>query len=318
MATKPKPTIPNPLKAAAPLLTRAAAFLGVFVLLSGIMGPHIISHGLVNKDGFQIYGGAGKALLFGLLALLLLIERRGAVPKLQSWHITNVIWLILSGLALTSAWIGVDRLIGGASSLAWPLLIHVSLVASVAAAAGGSYGPSNLRLLAKTYRRELLISLGLAAGFFIFLYAVYALWKVLAAIVLHSVRWLLSLAGLNAAIVPPRTLLLDKFGIDIAQYCSGIESIALFTGLYAIVGTLDWQRFDIRKFLLIFPVALLVLFALNILRVYLLILAGYYINPHIAFSLFHTYAGMLFFIIYSMLFWAIAYRWMLRKTSSND
>jgi exosortase/archaeosortase family protein len=317
VATKPKPTVPNSYKAAAPLLTRAAAFLGVFVLLSGIMGPHIIGHGLVDRDGFQIYGGAGKALLFGLLALLLLIQRRPAVPKLQPWRVTNVTWLVLSGLALTSAWVGVDRLINGASSLVWPLLVHISLIASVVLAAGGTFGPGNLRLLAKTYRHELLIALGLAIGFFVFLYAVYGLWKVLAAIVLHSVRWLLNLTNINATILPPRTLLLNKFGIDVAQYCSGIESIALFTALYALIGVLDWRRFNHRRFLYIFPAALVVLFILNILRVFALILGGYYINPQIAFSLFHTYAGMLFFILYSLIFWAISYKWMLAERTDS-
>lgn len=312
MATKPKITASDTIKAAAPLLTRTAAFLGVFVLLSGIMGPHIIGNGLVDKDGFQIYGGAGKALLFGLLALLLLIQRNKKSISLQPWQPTNAIWLILSGLALATAWVAVDKLIGGASGLGWPLLVHVSLLASVAFAAGGTFGPNNLRLLAKTYRRELLISLALAAGFFVFLYIVYGLWKVLAAIVLHSVRWLLNLVGLNVAVLPPRTLLLNKFGIEIAQYCSGIESIALFTALYALIGILDWQRFNHRKYLYIFPIALLILFGLNILRVFGLILAGYYINPQIAFSLFHTYAGMVFFIIYSLIFWAVSYKWMLK------
>ncbi|HEY5441947.1 MAG TPA: hypothetical protein VIJ68_00230, partial [Candidatus Saccharimonadales bacterium] len=65
MATKPKQTDSSSIKTAAPLLTRAAVFLGVFILFSGIIGPRLISHHLVDKDGFQIYGGAGKALLFG-------------------------------------------------------------------------------------------------------------------------------------------------------------------------------------------------------------------------------------------------------------
>jgi exosortase/archaeosortase family protein len=65
--------------------------------------------------------------------------------------------------------------------------------------------------------------------------------------------------------------------------------------------------------LLAFVPALLLLFGLNILRVYVLVMAGYYINPQIAFSLFHTYAGMVFFIIYSGIFWAVSYKWMLQK-----
>lgn len=313
MATKPKQTTPNTLKAAVPLLTRSVAFLGVFVLVSGILGPHIISRSLVDHDGFQIYGGSGKALLFGILALLLLVYRQGGLPELKPWGLNQVIWLVLAGLALVNAWFGVNHLIHNSSSITWVLLTHVGIIGSIALAACGTFGPANLRLLMRTYKKELLISFSLAIAFFIFLYLVYGLWQVLAAIVLHAVRWLLNLSGLNTVIIPPRTLLLSKFGIDVAQYCSGIESIALFTALYALVGVLDWRRFNHNRYLYIFPVALLILFGLNIIRVFGLILAGYYINPQIAFSLFHTYAGMVFFILYSILFWGISYKWMLQK-----
>ena len=169
-----------------------------------------------------------------------------------------------------------------------------------------------MRLLLKTYRREALIAIGLGIAFYGFLTLVYHLWTFLSAAVLHIVRWLLGIFGLHSTVLPPRTLVFNKFGIEIAQYCSGIESIALFTALYALVGVLDWQRFNHKRYLYIFPAALIILFGFNILRVAFLIAAGYYINPHIAFSLFHTYAGMVFFILYSILFWAISYRWMLK------
>jgi exosortase/archaeosortase family protein len=313
VATKPKQTTQNTLKAAAPLLTRAVAFLGVFTLLSGVLGPRIIGHGLVDRDGFEVYGGAGKALLFGVLALLLLIHRKGNLPKLKPWRLSQLIWLVLVGLALAAAWVGIDHLIHNSSSLTWILLAHAGIIGGVVLAAGGTFGSANLRTLARIYKRELLTSLGLAVIFLVFLYGVYGLWRVLADIVLHTVRWLLSLSGLHAVVIPPRSLLLSKFGINVAQYCSGIESIALFTGLYALIGVLDWRRFNHTRYLYIFPIALLILFGLNILRVFGLILAGYYINPQIAFSLFHTYAGMVFFILYSILFWGISYKWMLQK-----
>lgn len=310
MATKPKLIPSNNLKAAAPLLTRTAAFLALFVILSGIIGPRIISHGLVSKDGFQIYGGAGKALLFGALALMLLINKKGHIPNLKKWNVYQLIWLVLSAIGLYIAWISIIHLIHNPSFLTWIVLAHIAILSSIIFAAGATFGLTNLRVLSSTYKREIYISIGLSIAFFLFLYAVYGLWKVLAGIVLHSVKWLLNRGGLSAVIVPPRSLVLTKFGINIAEYCSGIESIALFTALYVLIGVLDWRRFNRKRYFWVFPLALVVLFGFNILRVYVLILAGYYINPQIAFSLFHTYAGMIFFILYSILFWSVSYKWL--------
>jgi exosortase/archaeosortase family protein len=295
-------------KAIVPILTRTIVFLCLFVIISGAIGPHIISHGLVNKDGFQVYGGAGKALLFAAICLLILVQRKGPVAGLKPWRVGNLVWLVFMILSASVAWYSVNQLIDNSGSAGWAVLANICLIASVIFAAGASFGPSNLRLLFRAYKKELIITLGLAVAFYIFLTVVYGLWRVLATVVLHVVSWLLHLCGLSAVILPPRTLLLSKFGISIAEYCSGIESIALFTGLYVLIGVLDWNRLKHQKFLYIFPAALLILFALNILRVFALILAGYYINPHIAFSLFHTYAGMVFFIIYSAIFWAVSYK----------
>jgi exosortase/archaeosortase family protein len=301
------------LKTNAPLVWRVFAFMAAFILLSGVIGPRIIGNGLVDKNGFQVYGGAGKSLLFGAAALAVLVARKGVTVKLDSWRYTQAIWFVLAILAFGITWHGIGLLIAGSPSVPWVIAVHACLLGSVVCAAVGSFGLGNVRSLAGAYKQELMIAFALAVAFDGFLYAVYGLWQVLAAAVLHAVGWLLRLVGISSVIVPPRTLVLSKFGIEVAQYCSGIESIALFSGLYTFVGVLDWPRLNHRKYLAVFIPALVALFGFNILRVFLLILGGYYINPHIAFSLFHTYAGMVLFIIYSGLFWALSYKWMLDK-----
>jgi exosortase/archaeosortase family protein len=297
----------------APLLWRVLAFIGIFVIVSGILGPRVISGGILYKDHFGIYGGIGKALLFGAIAFLLLASRDKNRLQLLAWQRANLVWLLLAALSTAYAWIGISHLLAGNSVTYWLITTHVCLIAALLFALGGCFGPANLRHVAKIYKRELLYALLLAAAFYGFLELVYGLWKVLAFSVLHPVTWMLHRAGISAVILPPRTLLLSKFGISIAQYCSGIESIALFTGLYVVVGLLDWKRFNHSRYMILFPIGLVVLFGFNILRVFVLILGGYFINPHIAFSLFHTYAGMIFFILYSAVFWSICYRFMLRK-----
>jgi exosortase/archaeosortase family protein len=297
----------------APLQWRVLALLVLFITISGIIGPRIISGGILYRDHFGIYGGLGKALLFGIVAFVLLALHTKQTLKLKPWHSYNLIWLALSVISASYAWIGVSHLLASNGGSYWLVVTHASLLASLVFAAGACFGPANIRQIARTYKRELLLSLLLAAAFYGFLELVYGLWQVLSASVMYSVAWLLHACGLSAVIVPPRSLVLSKFGISIAQYCSGIESIALFTGLYAVVGLLDWQRFRHNRYFTFFPLGLIVLFGFNILRVFTLILGGYYINPKIAFSLFHTYAGMVFFILYSGIFWGICYRFMLAK-----
>lgn len=301
----------------APLLWRVFAFLAVFIVASGIIGPQIIGAGYVGRDGFAVYGGAGKALLFGALVFMILFYRSRRQLNIPKWQKFNLLWLAGSAVALMLAIIAAGKVISGAGGFWWPVLTHSMILSTVCLGLLAAFGLNTLNVLTKTYWRELRTSAALGVGFVIFLYLVYSLWHILATAVMHAVAWLLSLSGLKVFVIPPQTLLLDKFGIAISQYCSGIDSIALFTGLYILIGILDWQRINRKKYLIAFLPALLILFGFNILRVYGLIMAGYHIDTHIAFSLFHTYAGMIFFIIYSAIFWRLSYRWMLDTRGGN-
>ncbi|HEV2413133.1 MAG TPA: archaeosortase/exosortase family protein [Candidatus Saccharimonadales bacterium] len=270
----------------------------------------------MGKDGFQIYGGAGKSLLFGTLAFLILVLKRGDHPNFKKWDLINTLWIVLAISLFITAWLGTDQLIANNANYPWMITTHLSIILLVIALMFGSFGTANLQILLKTYSKEIWLSIIMAVIFFGFLYLTYGLWRILAGIVLRCVKELLAIIGIHATYIAPRTLLFNKFGIDVEEYCSGIDSIALFTAFYALVGALDWHKLDHRRYLSIFAPALVILFGFNILRVFGLILGGYYVNPQIAFSLFHTYAGMIFFIIYTVIFWSVSYRWMLRVSPS--
>lgn len=296
-----------------PLFWRVIVFLIIFLVVSGIFGPRIVASDIMFSDGFAAYGGIGKALIFGLIAFWLLVRHNKQKLILRPWHPALIGWICLGACMLAIAWICVDGLLAGERTVANLVGAHAFLLTGLLLAAYGCFGSNNTYLVWRAYQREMCIALALSALFYIFLIAVYALWQPLASVVMLAVNWLLGISGLESTILPPNTLLFDKFGITIAEFCSGVESIALFTSLYAVVGLLEWKRLRRRRYFYVFPIALLALFALNILRVYGLILAGYYINPEIAFSLFHTYAGMVFFVIYSAIFWSVSYRHLLNK-----
>jgi exosortase/archaeosortase family protein len=308
----------NLFKTITPLLWRVIIFVCLFIIVSGLVGPRIISGGILFRDGFAVYGGIGKALLFSLIAFALLARHNKVTTVLRSWQPALLGWIAAGILAFIVAWMAISNLLAGTRELSQLVLAHGGLIVGLLLMAIGCVGPKNIQLVWKRYKREIVASTALGVAFYVFLQVVYMLWQPLAWIVLLSVNFMLGLSGLEAVILPPHTLMFDKFGITVAEYCSGVESIALFTGLYAVVGLLDWKRLHRRRYFIIFPIALAVLFLFNIVRVYGLIMAGYYINAEIAFSLFHTYAGMVFFILYSAVFWSICYKYMIKKQDILD
>lgn len=305
-------------KTITPLLWRVIVFACLFVFISGIMGPRIISGGILFRDGFVLYGGIGKAVLFSLIAFALLARFNKTKLKLQQWKPMLLYWMMAAVICLAFAWGAISSLLAGDRQFIHLFVAHAGLLVGLIFTALSCIGLENMKRVWTTYRREISTSLAIGASFYVFLQLVYLLWQPLATVVLHSVNALLSFSGLEAIILPPNTLMFDRFGITIAEFCSGVESIALFTGLYAIVGLLDWKKLNKQRYFIIFPIALLGLCVFNILRVYGLIMAGYYVNPEIAFSLFHTYAGMVFFILYSAVFWAIAYKYLLTTPKKED
>jgi exosortase/archaeosortase family protein len=299
-------------KTITPLYQRVIVFLGIFVVLSGSIGPKIISGDLLRSGGFEVYGSIGKAAIFTLIAFVILTWQKRKL-ELDRWRPTSLIWILAGSSMFALSWLTVDALLAGQRDPATITLAHTALVLCIFCFFIGCFGIKNLLAIGRTYKRELVTALLFTVVFYLFLLFVYALWLPLASIVMNSVSWLLEASGHVTTTIPPNKLVLDKFGITVAESCSGIESIALFTSLYAIVGLIEWHRLNKKLYLIVFPAALVILFIFNILRVYGLIIAGYYISQEIAFSLFHTYAGMIFFIIYSAFFWTIAYKHLVKQ-----
>jgi exosortase/archaeosortase family protein len=296
----------------AQLVMRSLIFLVIFLSASGLIGSRVVAGGLAHRDGFAIYGRMGETFLFAAVAFSILIQRRLQKIELEVWSKSSAIWLALSFANFAAVWFATEKLAAGFSGI-WTAEAHIFLICGVIFAAVGVFGLENLRNFLSILRKELVTALILSAAFYGFLMLVYSQWKLLTLAILFVVSGLLHLSGLAAATEPGNVLIVSKFSVSIAQYCSGIESIALFTALYALVGLIDWTHFDRRKFFGLFFPALLLMFGLNIVRIYSLIMAGYFINQHIAFSLFHTYAGMVLFIGYSAVFWVVAYKWMLKN-----
>ena len=141
------------------------------------------------------------------------------------------------------------------------------------------------------------------------------LWIYFSGFVGVAVGYFLSLIGTSTLyyVKGLPVLNFNGFSVGIAQTCSGIDSILLFTGLYLGILAWDWKLLNKGKIFGMYFVGVLGAFALNIIRIFLMILIGTYISEDFALHAFHTNASSLLFIIYFAIFWKLSYKWMLRR-----
>jgi exosortase/archaeosortase family protein len=103
------------------------------------------------------------------------------------------------------------------------------------------------------------------------------------------------------------------FIVGIAQTCSGIDSMLLFTFLFFGILAWDWKILNKKKAVFLFCIGIIGVFLLNILRIFFLILIGAYLSQSFALNIFHTNASSIFFIIYFGIFWKLSYKWLKNK-----
>lgn len=87
-----------------------------------------------------------------------------------------------------------------------------------------------------------------------------------------------------------------EFRVMVADSCSGIEGLVLITAFLALYGVLFRDDLRLRRFgLVIWPLALLVSWLFNAVRITVLILIGVHVSPELAVNGFHSFAGWLMF-----------------------
>lgn len=118
----------------------------------------------------------------------------------------------------------------------------------------------------------------------------------------YGVAVLLSVLGHHVVLDPSvSTIGTEGFFVEMAGTCSGIEGFALTTGFFAIYAILMRDTLRQRRFwLIVFPLALLVSWLFNLIRIAALILIGAYVSPDLAVNGFHSFAGWLFFTVLAL------------------
>jgi len=142
---------------------------------------------------------------------------------------------------------------------------------------------------------------------------IWRLWPYMIPLVLKIVYFLLKKVTSHAKIIPGDILVVKNFAVIIAEACSGIYSIFIFSSIYLFIILLDWVKINKKRAILIFIPAIIGVFFVNIFRVFLLMLVGGYFSEKIALGLYHSYTGMIFFLVYFTIFWLVMYKWMKNK-----
>lgn len=147
------------------------------------------------------------------------------------------------------------------------------------------------------------------------------LWQAMQRVTLYVVFTLMLPFSDRIAFAPDEALLgTEDFLVEVAPECSGIEGIGLISvvmGVY-LFSARKWLRFP--RALSLLPLAILLVFLGNAIRIALLIAVGVNISPEIALSGFHSKAGWLFFcgIALALIAWAQRSRWLSREAHAHE
>jgi hypothetical protein len=177
----------------------------------------------------------------------------------------------------------------------------------------GVFGLTFIKKFIIQFKIEIATCIGISLLYDYLIFQVWKLWPYLSSFILLIEEFLFRLSFPLVVVTPPNILMVQTFSVAVAEACSGLDSLFLFSTLYIIIAILDWNVFNKKKLILMFIPVSLGLIAVNILRVYLLILIGVMISPKLTLTLFHTYAGMILFILYFILFWKVSYKWIKKK-----
>lgn len=292
------------------LLIKIGIFVVVFILFSLIIGQKIVSSSLLEKFNIAFYGGLGYIFLFSIFGFIVLYRNRLSQLKDYKFKKGQIIFLLASISSLICFYILELNISSIEVNVANIIFVHLSFLSPFVFLLLGIFGLEFIKGFIKEFKKELIYFLIFGVITYSLMNAVWSLWPYFSLIVLKVVYFLLSLISQNTSLINSTTIMFDGFAAQIAEACSGIYSIFIFSSLYIFSVLLDWKKINKIKAIGMFIPAILGAFLINILRVFFLMIIGAHISKEIALGFYHSYTGMIFFLIYFAVFWMIFYKWM--------
>jgi exosortase/archaeosortase family protein len=106
------------------------------------------------------------------------------------------------------------------------------------------------------------------------------------------------------------------FSARIDPFCSGIESLVLFTGFAILVAAYDRDIINWKRALPVYLIGLVGIYFVNVLRISVLMLVGTK-SPSLAAGLFHNNLGWILFVVYTLAVIALFYPYITKRKSQK-
>ena len=298
-------------------LINTGLLVAIFIFLQLISRKLI--HGIEIPQRFYTiqYTLLGSILIFGVVIFLLLIkERLPDLPTIKQKK-RNIIFFMIIGLVfyslffLIKVYIRYNLELAERYSLAFISLRYFILILTFILFGVAIFSFSYIKLFIRRFKKELGISLIVSILLFFFSLLLQDRWKFLSQTITRILSFILS-RNYEVVVYSDTTMRIGDFAVNIGKVCSGIESLLLFTVLYLFIFFLDYKKLNKKKMFVAYVPGIVGVFFVNILRIYILLLVGYYYSPDLAVGIFHTNLGWMFFVAYFFLFWILVYKWVIK------
>ncbi len=290
-------------------LVKTGIFIALFMAFIFLIGTRLYHYNILSGWKIEIWGRVGYILLFSIAGFILLYRERllkleSFKHKIKDFLLSALSFILLIGFYLFE--INANKI---PLTLINIILVNILGVSIFIFLFLGVYGIDFIKSFVKTFKRELIYFLIFGIITASLMNFVWSLWPYFSAVVLKLVAVLLRAIGADFRIIEPDIIIVGDFGAKIAEACSGVYSIFLFTALYLFIMLVDWKKINKKKASLLFIPAVIGAFLVNVLRVFILFLVGAYVSSEIAMGMYHSYTGMIFFLLYFAVFWLIFYKW---------
>lgn len=136
---------------------------------------------------------------------------------------------------------------------------------------------------------------------------------------IQAVLFFLAILDEPSFFYPPVTLGLQAFSVKIGFPCAGLSGIVFSIGIVVAFGLFNQQHLYMQRILLLVPIAGLLSWVFNALRITILLIIGEYYSPTLAVDGFHGYAGWvsITFVTVIILWIATKNQWFSRERLSE-